>query len=79
MFPGLPQQALTHSVKGRDILLAPRPSHDDPLVVSQDSPLEVTCQLAMAHCIAGQVHTTRGEYPQKLDQLDGPQWTCLFL
>ena len=52
------QQALIHAKKGIDILLAPG-CH----VMSHDPPFEATCQLAVAHCVVGQVYTIQEKYP----------------
>lgn len=41
------------------MLLAPGSS-----LMSHDPPFEVTCQLAMAHCVVGRVYTIQGEYPR---------------
>ena len=60
-FSDLPEQALVHAVKGRDILLLPR-GH----VTSHDPPPDPIHHLAVAHCVVGRVLTIQGKYPWKI-------------
>ena len=57
-FSDLPEQALVHAVKGRDILLLPG-GH----VTSHDPPPDPIHHLAVAHCVVGRVLTIQGKYP----------------
>lgn len=57
----LPEQALSHAVKGRDILLAPG-SH----VMSHDPSPEAIYNLAVAHQVVGRAFIIQGKYPPRL-------------